>query len=92
MKPLEVYKSKLPFKTFWRKNDLHKNISIAYDILAEMSEKLLGFRPINERLSYLRMSFKLSILNMYDPENYEKESKEKNYERLEEEIYILVHK
>lgn len=62
---------------------------VAFMVINKMQSNILQFKPINERLAYIRMKatpFNISILNAYAPtENARIEEKEKFYEKMEEE-------
>lgn len=63
---------------------------VAFMVMREMKENIIQFKPINERLAYLRIAakpFNISLLNAYAPtENANSEEKEKFYDTMEIEI------
>ncbi|GLV44749.1 hypothetical protein CBL_05216 [Carabus blaptoides fortunei] len=69
-------------------------LGVGFIIMGKMKDKIIEFKPIGERMAYLRMETKpckLSILNIYAPtEVSSDEDKEKIYELVEEELESIL--
>lgn len=63
---------------------------VGFVLMRGVRDKVLEYKPINERLAYIRLQAKpvnVSILNVYAPtEIADKEDKDEVYEKIEEEV------
>lgn len=82
--------TKKHFTMFYSGGKKQGKYGVAFLILGNTRNKVIDFKPINERLAYIRIEakpFNISILNVYAPtEGASAEEKEKLYEKMEEEI------
>lgn len=71
-------------------SDKQGQYGVAFMIMGKMRDNIIEYRPISERLAYLRIRakpFNISLLNIYAPtEKARDEEKDRFYEKLEEEL------
>lgn len=69
------------------------NRGVGFMVFQSMKQKIIEFKPIDERMAYLRLKAKpcnISLLNIYAPtEKDSNEEKDKFYEKVEEEIEVI---
>lgn len=80
--------------TIWYSGDEKQgHQGVAFAVIKKICERVIEFRPISERIAYIRIDakpFKISLLNVYAPtENAGKEIKKKFYEEIEDVIETI---